>query len=575
MIYGVSWALSPWGYNLFVIPKLYLFVNLTVLFFAVAIFYFFLGGLSCAPSRPVVALSVAFLVLLALSTANSVLPHISFFGKMPRYEGFLAWLLYFVLFFGGYVFIDNTAARKNLFWVISTATIAVCAYGILQSLGLDPLKTDPVFSISRIRSTLGNASTLGAYLALSLPFIAAARLKAPAPKAKIVISASLLLGLAALALTQSRGAWLGVFIAFLFILYKSASIARLQRTVRWISVGAAVLTVLVGVVYVSSRLELERGTASGRIILWKQTSQAVASRPLLGWGPETLQFIFPRYISKEYEQRVTRKTTIDNAHNIFLHNAFGSGLPSSAILLALFLIILRSLNRAGNSMSEPGAFALGTAAGLIGYLIALQFHFSTIAVSPTFWILLGAGLRAADMKTGQEETSVARPRYVLVPLLIGACLSWVLILPGAAKVVIADAQLRKGLVEAGRGHATTAYLSLIQAEQNHPADEYYPLTTGQVFLRIAANRRSPRLLGEAVKAFDRARALNPVDEQAQLGLADAAMIDRQIGGDGKDLRRAISWYDRILSNDPNFSEVKAKRRKAAKLLGSEPGESRK
>lgn len=563
---GVTLAFNPRGYNLFVVPKAYLLFNLSVVAIAAAILYIILGGSFRLPSLWITLSSLVFLVVTGMASVNSVVPRLSFFGKMPRYEGFLALALYMALFFLAANFINSRNDHRELYWTITIITAVVSLYAVLQVFEIDFIRWDPGLVSSRVRSFTGNASSLGAFLSLTLPFIASSLFLPSNKKSKIFVWVILFLGIFASALTRSRGAWLALLVAGLFVLFRRFQERRKgQQPTSWKKnilslVLAAVL--LISAAYSFSYIEFERGTASGRLLLWERTTKGIAAKPILGWGPETFQYTFPRYINKRFDEQVTRKTIIDNAHNLFLHTAFSTGLLSSIILaLLIFLIFKKAL-----SSKERGAddiYKIGLVAGLIGYLVALQFHFSTIAVSPVFWIMAGSVL-SVDQR-GEDSAWLlgqSKLRYLLILPLVLLTFTWLLMATPAAKTIMADMRLRDAMSEASVGETTTAYMSLIEAETLHPGEAYYPFMTGQIMIEIGEEQRSTRLLAEAKKAFNRARDINPIDEYTLLGLADVEYDIWKINGSKKNLNKAISRYQKILKNDRFFSEARIKYNKA-------------
>lgn len=553
LIAGISLAFNPWGYNLFIIPKLYLLINLTSLLLVLFLVFLIFSGKIYLPPKRVTIMLALFIALLAISTFNSVLPRISFIGKMPRYEGLLTWFFYIVLFYVGYVFIDKDSDRKHIFWAIALATLTISVYGIFQALGFDVVKWRPGLAAGRIRSTLGNPATLGAYLSLVLPFISSQLLqKKTGIKSRFFISVVIISGIAALIMTGSRGAWFGFMIASAFLFFKYYADKRKRL---WLVLAVLILSAVF--IFTFFKLESKRGTAYGRIILWKQTSKAIIDKPIFGWGAETFQYIFPRYMSKEYEQNVTRKTIIDNAHNLFLHNSVSNGVVSSIALIAFLIMVFQIMYKDADKNKSNGLYLNGVLAGAIGYIISLQFHFSTIAVSSAFWILLGVGLRASRNINNHALFQIKK-YYFLIIVGIFSFIFWFFASINTAKAILADMELRSGLAKSVQGEVPETLLRLLQAEKMQPMEEYYALTTGQVLLQVGEKTQSSSLVEAAGEAFKRALELNPLNEYTLLGLADVEYLKWTETGRQEHLTRAKKLYQKILGNDPNFTEVKQK-----------------
>lgn len=298
---------------------------------------------------------------------------------------------------------------------------------MLQGFGFDFIRWDPGLVSSRARSFTGNAATLGAFMALTLRFVASPLLLPSSEKSKVFVWIILFLGVFASVLTRSRGAWLALLVAGLFILIRRPQERRKGRALPWkkiiLSLVLAVC-LLISVVYSFLYIEFERGTAS---------------------GPETFQYTFPEHTNERFEDQVTRKTVIDNAHNLFLHTAFSTGLPSTMILaLLIFLILKKAIGTKRRGADD--AYKIGLAAGMIGYLVALQFHFSTIAVSPVFWIMAGSAVGVdQSVEAGTNLLSQSKAKYLLILPLILIVSMWLLIATPAAKTIIADMRLRDAM----------------------------------------------------------------------------------------------------------------------------------
>jgi len=92
-------------------------------------------------------------------------------------------------------------------------TLALCVagtYAVLQRLGLDPFPASAAFDSGRSASVLGNASNLGAYIALALPLVGDSALNDESRSWRAIAWFGGTLGVASAGVSGSRGAWLGV-----------------------------------------------------------------------------------------------------------------------------------------------------------------------------------------------------------------------------------------------------------------------------------------------------------------------------------------------------------------------------
>ena len=81
----------------------------------------------------------------------------------------------------------------------------------------------------------------------------------------------------------------------------------------------------------------------------------------------------------------TRGKTIDKAHNEFIHIAATQGCPA---LLCYWILLGTLFYNTLRFNRHP--FILGMLLTLAMHLIQAQFNISVIAVSPVYWIILGA-----------------------------------------------------------------------------------------------------------------------------------------------------------------------------------------
>lgn len=139
---------------------------------------------------------------------------------------------------------------------------------------------------------------------------------------------------------------------------------------------------------------------SGRIHIWTQVCQAIARRPLLGFGPDTMLHgglePFTRY-SEELGRVIV--SPIDIAHNEYLNILYHQGI--FALGAYLWLLVLLAKRWVSAAPTDGSLWALG--AGIIGYCIQAMFGFSICVTAPFFWIALGLLDGASRTKNREEK----------------------------------------------------------------------------------------------------------------------------------------------------------------------------
>jgi putative inorganic carbon (HCO3(-)) transporter len=215
----------------------------------------------------------------------------------------------------------------------------------------------------RIYSTLGNPNLLAGYLLPILPLAVVALLRWRQPCRRLYALAALVLGLATLVLTYSRGAWMGMVAGAAVIVVLLA----LQLTRRWpplwrrlvpilVLVGGAALLAVVVFQVEALRVRLlsllaGRGDSSNnfRINVWLAALDMIRARPWLGIGPgnDAFNLIYPLYQQPRFNAL--------SAYSIPLELAVEAGIPG---LLAGIGLVLTSLRRALAVWRGSGPFAL-------------------------------------------------------------------------------------------------------------------------------------------------------------------------------------------------------------------------
>jgi len=347
------------------------------------------------------------------ATVTSVAPFVSLWGDPLRHEGTFVLLAYAV--------IAAVAARlplpraTALVQAMALAAALVAMYGIAQYFGIDPVLHDRSRAgVAWIRAfgTTGNPNWLGGYMVMILATTLALVLGAARPWT--VGGWATVLGViyTGLLCTLGRAAWISGVVA-VGTLFAVLALRRIPLAPRRAAGALAILTVVTVVFFLPHGPFAQRGVpAPGavraksltldssvsdigtvRLTLWRLTLPLVAARPLLGYGPETFQIVFPQIWPVEW-QRIygTRPFIIDKAHNQILDLAMSIGLIGVTAYLWTFGGMWRAGWRRMTNLSPPQALLVaGALAGTLGYLLQIETHFSVVSVAPIYWCLVGIG----------------------------------------------------------------------------------------------------------------------------------------------------------------------------------------
>ena len=259
----------------------------------------------------------------------------------------------------------------------------------------------------RIYSTLGNPNLLGGYLLPLLPLAAVALLRWRGLAPRLFALTSLVLGLVALVLTYSRGAWMGM-VAALAVLTLLLLLRRIRHwPLLWRRLvplllllgGAAVLAVVVSQVeplrvrVLSLLAGREDSSNNFRMNVWAAALRMIQDRPWLGIGPGNNAFnlVYPLYQEPKFNAL--------SAYSIPLELAVEAGLPGLLAGVGLYLSALRAgLVQAGGALSRalPAMAAVAVFVGL-----GVQGLTDTIFFRPE--VQLVALFCLASLAAGQES----------------------------------------------------------------------------------------------------------------------------------------------------------------------------
>ena len=363
-----------------------------------------------------VALAV-YLVLTATATLRSPDPLHSLVGEQLQYQGLLATVGYAVAFLGARRSLGDMQRIRRLFAVVVIAAVLVAGYGFLQQMGRDPIWQ--VLNKGRIFSTLGQANALAAYLVLVLPLALA--LAGVSGKVGRAISTLAAVAIAtALALTLSRGGYLGVGVALL--VFAAAVARRSSLTRRRVVSGAGLVLAMLGLIAflppVSRSVErvverglstvnLAEGSAASHLDLWTVGARIALDYPLLGVGPEIYPQLFPRYrdaVLPPARAAVMARFRPESPHNVPIAIAVGAGIPALVAYLGMVLLaMLTGWRRLRQASPNERLLIAALLASVSGHLVTDLFMTAEVTGSWIFWVLLGALCATCGRQTGADE----------------------------------------------------------------------------------------------------------------------------------------------------------------------------
>jgi O-antigen ligase len=331
-----------------------------------AVFYFYLALKypDFRPKKTALIIAVgAFLLVWLLSSILGVDSYLSFWGNLERMLGFIG-LLHFAAFFLMLAGVFKTEKSwLGLLKISVAASTVISLLAVTQRFtGLGLLMPQQ----GRVYGTVGNAAFLASYLIFNIFFAGYLIFRSSAQEGKFknrqtfLWSASFLLQLAALFLTGTRGALVGlgagvIFCLIFFVLFYPAKNIRkyFLAILMIILILGASLFALRNSAFVRSNPDLNRiasisikdVTAQNRLVLWQKAWSAWQEHPFFGWGPENYEVAINKYFDARL---LPYETWYDRAHNlIFDYGVAGgwAGLAAYLALLATAVFYLKKISR--------------------------------------------------------------------------------------------------------------------------------------------------------------------------------------------------------------------------------------
>lgn len=490
--------------------------------------------------RAVVAVVGAGAVVLLVAAVTSASVSGAVFGRAPRYEGLFVLPVYVASAGAGAWLLGPARRRAAMPWwlhLLALSAAAIALEAVLETAGLRPLASD----VARPGSLLGNASDEGAIgVLLAAPLAGAA---VTARDRWCVVGA--VAAAAVVVLSASRGALVGIAVAA--VVLAAALHRRRPHTVEsrssrpfLVALGAGIVAILVATLalpFTRSRVlglsPLARATATGRLLLWRETLVLLEHHWWLGVGPSGFVDAIGVEHTRQWQQRYGAANPPDSPHNWLLQAASAGGLLLVVLAIALVaLVAYRGWRAVGEqqTLGERGAFA-GLLAGVAGYGAALAFHLTSPGTTPLAAFCAGALVAVAprgatEATRGEKGAWMHSSAFAAGTALTMGALA--LVLTSAA---LAELPLRAAIENLGAGRLDDAQHEFHLAHLLRPWDGEIATTAGHAFV-VAAQADAARPRGLAASRHAAALARPWVDEELSSfpnsieALEDAAALDQ-------------------------------------------------
>ncbi len=384
----------------FVTPRasfFYFVVEAAFLLFLVLLFFGKIEKINLRGNWLTIAVG-SFVIVSIISAFFGESPYTSFFSTIERWWGVLTIIHIFLFYF----LLRSFFEKKD--WLVFFRISLIVSLAVSFVAFTQKFTGFFVPEANQISGTLGNSTYFAIYLVFNIFFALYLFLKEKETKFDFKYLLPVFVYLAAFSMTGTRGAYLGVILALVVILF---SYIFLGESKRYKKISASLLVFFVlglSLVFFApesklvksvpvferiSSISLSGGTAATRLISWQAALKGFSENPILGVGPENYNIVFNKYFQSDYYLYAPTEPYFDRAHNKFLDILATLGILGLAAYLAIiffiFFIIFKLYKNKKIKLSELLLFS----AVPIIYFVHLFFVFDDLNSFILFFVFLG------------------------------------------------------------------------------------------------------------------------------------------------------------------------------------------
>jgi hypothetical protein len=274
----------------------------------------------------------------------------------------------------------------------------------------------------------------------------------------------------ALFLSFSRSAWVAVALAAIVV---GVGVRGPALRIAIGSVAGIVLgTIAIALLAQAGGLQPQRadlGEFGDRPAVYRDSLHLIASRPIVGYGPDNFGLVFPRFESTDLHQQW------DKAHAETLQIAATQGVVGLAAYLFILVAFVRAFWR---GRRHPGAFAVFAA--WVGYTATLQVNFSALAAAFPFWIFAAAAMETWGAARTAQVAAWTDGRRLAAAGSIAAAAVMIVIAAASFLPYLADARVLEAVNADLGGRNRDALAPAQEAARLWPRESVYAVEVGNV-----------------------------------------------------------------------------------------------
>lgn len=304
-----------------------------------------------------------------------------------------------------YLIINDVLNSNNVSWILVITGCVQSIWGMLQLYGYCP-SNHHRFDIT---GSFLNPGPYSGYIGVIFPIALYLFLKNTWRKQWLALTALILI-LCILPAGMSRSAWIGALVSSLLVLFWQKQISRYWHYKKHIFIVCIIIGIIISLTCGMLLFFLKQDSVYGRLFIWENTIEAIAEKPIMGYGSCTFPVVYSAMQSKKFqsgeyaevEERVAGNP--ECVFNEYLQMWLENGVVMLILLGGLLFVCLR------NGIRQK---QYGLCGGVISFLV---FAFSSYPFQyPAFWIVLFLMLACLSI---QGDEMIKRRYVVYLPFVL-------------------------------------------------------------------------------------------------------------------------------------------------------------
>ena len=562
-VYGVFFyflflAFSPALESKFVLPKA-IVLSAGVLALGVLLIVRNRRDHGVAPPRWALLLSLALGAWWIASTPFALHLPTALNGEYNRYNGLWTHLCWLALFVASMSIPSDLSSARRIAALLTAAIVPVAVVNIAETTGLTS------FGLKEI-STLGDRVAASALMNFAIPFLAIALVRVRRWGIRAGLGGVLALLVISEFLSQGRGPWMGLIAAAVI---PAAGLIRSKAGWKLVAAILLATVMLAGLAAKLSPMAAERFASltqithdeslRQRFVIYRAALRAIREHPVAGIGFDNFRNGYPSYRAAE-DIYFFKNVIPTMVHDGYLQTAVTNGIPALLLYLALVAGVLIKLVRelSHDQDRDRRDLMLVFLAALSAYLVQDLVGWLDMALTSTFWVMLGLALNLASQNTPRASPAWMKPVIAIFSGLT-VLLSLYLLNDRYARV-IADTNLYKAqALDVSVQWADKEFL-VNKALSRLPGDSRTEMVAGEIYAMRFVSSHDPRAYARGRELFESSFNHNRFDRLRLfniLAIESAALELGQIRTASDYAQKAITALSETDWDNPGFHELKA------------------